>query len=61
MEKRTNMKAGNKPVNRKQNGCKATQSRSLPHVSKVSKATWAKTAKQVLQENIGAWKILAKE
>ena len=61
MEKRTNLKAGNKTAYKKQNGCKAAQSNSLPNVSIVSNSTWTKTAKQVLQENIGAWKTLAKE
>lgn len=61
MEKRTNMKAGNKTAYRRQNGCKADESSSVPNVSKVSKSTWTKTARQVLQENIGAWKTLAKE
>jgi hypothetical protein len=61
MEKRNIFKAGDKPTNCKPNETKTPKTSSVPSVSKVSKATWSKVAKQVLQENIGAWKTLAKE
>ena len=61
MEKRKTMKAGNKPANSKPNGLKMPKTYTVPSVSKVSRSTWSKTAKQVLHENIGAWKTLAKE
>jgi len=61
MEKRNIFKAGSKSTNCKPNEAKTPKTSSVPSVSKVSKATWSKVAKQVLNENIGAWKTLAKE
>ena len=48
------------------NGCvnKTTSSgkrRSVSSTSKSSQSNWTKLSKKVLQENMGAWKTLAKE
>lgn len=41
--------------------CQTTHIKTTPKVSKVSNSTWSKMAEKVLDENMGAWKTLAKE
>ena len=45
----------------KQGKCQTTHLIPAQKVSKVSNATWTKMAEKVLNENMGAWKTLAKE
>lgn len=42
-------------------GCQSPRTDTVQRVSKVTNSNWSKIAKKVLNENIGAWKTLAKE